>query len=225
MSNEILKVSQKGLLEIASDEGAISMPYLDSVRVWTWGIGHTKNAGGRDPAKHRGEALTLTEIMAMFKKDIVKYEKRVRKAFTVPLTQEEFDSAVSFDYNTGAITRATWVKEINAGDRVGAKKSYMNWRKPAEIIPRRQRNCDLFFKNVYHSDGFVNTYPVGSSGNILWSKGKRVKMDFSVAGAEVKKQGKKPSSKQTNIAIGAVGIAGVLGLFWDKVSTFFEGLF
>ena len=38
-------VSTRGLVEIASHEGIVPMPYFDSVGVLTFGIGHTRSAG------------------------------------------------------------------------------------------------------------------------------------------------------------------------------------
>lgn len=167
------RVSMEGLVEIASHEGIVNAAYKDSVGVWTVGIGHTASAGAPDPAMKRGE-YSITEIMDIFAADIRKFEEGVRKAFTVPLTQAQFDAALSFHFNTGAIGRATWVKKFNAGDIVGAKKSFMNWRKPAEIIPRRRKERDLFFDGVYSNDGTATLWPANTKGQVLWSRGKRV---------------------------------------------------
>lgn len=169
----MLKVSQRGLQEIAAHEGIVSSAYKDSVGVWTVGIGHTKNAGYPNPAKERRE-FSLDEIMGIFARDIEKFENRVRKAFTRKLTQEQFDAAVSFDFNTGGIHRASWVRQFNAGNIVLAKKKFMDWRKPSEIIPRRKKERDLFFDGKYSGNGYVNVYPASGSGTVLWSKGKRM---------------------------------------------------
>ncbi len=167
------KVSQRGLAEIAAHEGIVSSPYLDSVGVWTVGIGHTAAAGAPNPQITRRE-FSVAEIMEIFARDIAKFEARVRAAFKRPLTQAQFDAAVSFDFNTGGIHRATWVAQFNAGDVAGAKKSFMNWSKPAEIIPRRRKERDLFFDGKYSSDGFANLYPANAAGRVQWSAGKRV---------------------------------------------------
>jgi lysozyme len=45
-----MKTSNKGLLEIAEHEGLVPAPYFDTKNVLTFGIGHTKMAGGIDPA-------------------------------------------------------------------------------------------------------------------------------------------------------------------------------
>ena len=152
-----MKVSPQGIAFIASHEGIVLGPYLDSVGVWTYGIGHTKNAGGIDPAQMtkqdtRGwsEArvnLELRAILNIFAKDIAKFEARVSKAITVPLEQHEFDALVSFDFNTGGIPRAQLTKAINAGDKSGA--GFMGWLKPPEIKGRRTAEQQLFQTGKY----------------------------------------------------------------------------
>ncbi|MBP0438398.1 glycoside hydrolase family protein [Tianweitania sediminis] len=176
------KVSDKGLVEIASHEGIVNAPYFDSVGKLTVGIGHTASAGEPDPAQHRRE-FTIGEIMTIFRRDIEKFEARVRKAFTRPLTQAQFDAAVSFDFNTGGIHRASWVKKFNAGDMVGAKSAFMAWKKPKEIIERREKERDLFFDGRYSANGHANLYPADTAGKVLWSKGKRVNVLELMKGA------------------------------------------
>jgi lysozyme len=166
-----MKVSREGLIEIASHEGIVSSPYHDSVGIWTVGVGHTESAGSPNPAIARRE-FPIAEVMEIFARDIDKFEGRVNRAFKVKLMQHEFDAAVSFDFNTGGIFKASWVKNFNAGNKAAAKSAFMRWRKPPEIIPRREKECALFFKGKYTSGGFANVYPASASGRVIWSKGK-----------------------------------------------------
>lgn len=170
-----MKTSERGLAEIASHEGIVMSKYKDSVGVWTIGIGHTKNAGAPDPEKLK-DALSLDKIMQIFASDIKKFENRVLSAFTRTLSQAQFDAAVSFDFNTGGILRASWVKQFNKGDDQAARHSFMKWRKPREIIPRRQAECDLFFDSRYSGNGKVNVYRATSKGRVMWSSGKQVQL-------------------------------------------------
>lgn len=168
-----MKVSREGLIEIAAHEGIVTSPYRDSVGVWTVGIGHTASAGNPNPAIDRRE-FSIAEIMDIFARDIAKFEKRVNQAFKVKLKQHEFDAAVSMDFNTGGIHRASWVRHVNSGNRSAAKKAFMNWRKPPEIIPRRRKERDLFFSGKYTANGMANSYPASAAGRVLWGRGKRV---------------------------------------------------
>lgn len=223
-----MHVSKKGLAEIASHEGIVTSRYKDSVGVWTIGIGHTANAGGVNPTDIDRD-LTIPEIMEIFSEDIQKFEKRVVAAFTRELTQEQFDAAVSFDFNTGGIHRATWVKKFNAGDVSSAKKSFMAWSKPKEIIPRRKKERKLFFSGKYSGRGMANVYPA-ENGRVQWKKGKRVDVLNNVFQNETEvKDNNKVSDKKTSNAplIGGAGAAILLAVSagWSKIEEFMQWLF
>lgn len=167
-----MQTSAAGLMALISHEGIVLSKYRNSVGVWTLGVGHTKSAGNPDPATFQGE-LMLGEAIGLFRHDIMKYEAQVAKAVTVPLKQHEFDALVSFHYNTGAIGKASFVKKLNAGDRAGAIKGIMDWKKPAEIIPRRTAERDMFRDGKYPAP-YANLYPATKAGKVEWSKGKRI---------------------------------------------------
>lgn len=148
--------------------------------MWTVYGGHTKAAGSPDPAKMpKGVDQPIQKALEVFARDLEKYEARVRKAFTAPLSQAQFDAAVSFDYNTGDIDTATWVKRFNAGDDIAAREAFMWYRKPAAIVPRREKEFALFFEGEYSGDGMVSVYTASKTGVVQWKKGKRVALaDF-----------------------------------------------
>lgn len=179
-----MTTSAKGKLEIIGHEAIVLCPYLDSVKVWTWGIGHTAGAGAPRPADMpKGVASPIQDILAVFSRDLAKFEARVNKAFTRPITQAQFDAAMSFDLNTGAIDRASWVREFNAGNIAAARADYMIWRIPASIVGRRQAECSLFFDGKYSSDGYASVYTADAGGHVLWSQGKRVKVSGLISAA------------------------------------------
>lgn len=167
-----MKMSTEGLIALIGHEGIVLSRYKDSVGVWTIGVGHTAAAGGINPKTFTG-TLSMQQAIDLLRTDIAKYERDVSNAVKVPLKQHEFDALVSFHYNTGAIGRASFVKKLNAGDRAGAMKGIMDWRKPAEIIPRRTAERDLFKTGVYPAP-FATAYPADANGKVLWSKGSRV---------------------------------------------------
>lgn len=172
-----MKVSAKGIAELISHEAIVTSPYKDSVGVWTIGVGHTKGAGAPDPAKlEKGAALPVAELIDLFRKDLAKYEADVSAAFVRKPTQEQFDAAVSFHFNTGAIKRATWVKRFNEGNLAGAARGMLDWNKPPEIMGRRKAEEALFRAGVYSNDGHATIYPATVSGAVQWSKGRRVKV-------------------------------------------------
>lgn len=168
-----MQISQKGIAALIAHEGIVPGPYLDSVGVWTYGIGHTAAAGYPNPASlPRGVPAdldtALSEVFKVFADDLETYADAVNRAIRVPVAQHEFDAAVSFHYNTGRISTATWVKTLNAGDRALAADQIMNWRSPAEIIPRREDEQTLFRDGVYpKARGTV--WGVSNSGRVIWT--------------------------------------------------------
>lgn len=149
-----MKISDKGIIALALHEGIVPAPYLDTKGVLTYGIGHTVRAGGINPNDLEvGMPLdvpnALQTVFAQFKNDLKRYENDCNDAIKVAVNQHEFDAAVSFHYNTGAIKGATWVKTLNKGDHVLAGTQIMNWRLPKEILPRRHAEQTLFRTGKY----------------------------------------------------------------------------
>ena len=180
-----MKVSKHGLVEIASHEAIVPYVYHDSIRnrrwptgVPTWGVGHAK-VSGRAP--HFGTDLKygveypLEYVFEVFRDDIAAFEKDVNRIIKVPLAQHEFDALTSFHYNTGKwLHRATFTKSLNAGKRELAAKQIMRFRKPPEIIGRREKEQRLFRDGVYSSGGKATIYKASKSGKVLWHTAKRV---------------------------------------------------
>lgn len=175
-----MKLTDKGLFALAQHEGIVPAPYLDSVGVWTYGIGHTATAGGPDPAKMaRGMPAdldaALSDVFDVFRRDVAKYEAAVAKAVRVPLKPHQFDALVSFHYNTGAIARASLVKKLNAGDYEGAGAGLMAWVKPPEVRKRREAERDLFLRGIYPG-GKVTVWQVSDAGRVIWKPAKALTM-------------------------------------------------
>lgn len=178
-----MKLSDKGLLEIAEHEGIVPAPYKDSVGVWTYGIGHTAAAGGLDPAgmpmgMPANMDAAIGEALEVFRQDVGKYEKRVNDAIDVPLQQHEFDALVSFDFNTGGIFRAKLRHEINAGNANAADR-FMGWTRPPEIRKRRMAEMSLFKSGNYDANGTtIPVWRVDGKGNLRG-------IHSTVSGAEI----------------------------------------
>ncbi len=169
-----MHMTDRGLLALVRHEGIVPGPYLDVKTVWTFGIGHTAAAGPPDPAQMpRGMPADLEagirEAFRIFRSDLAAYEVEVRRAVKMPLAPHEFDALVSFHYNTGAIARATLTKAINAGNRVAAADAFLNWRRPASIIPRREAERDLFRHGRYPG-GTIPVWSVDRGGRVDFSR-------------------------------------------------------
>lgn len=143
------RMSSRGIEDLIFSEGLRTHAYQDSVGVWTIGVGHAATSG-RPPVPHSGMVITETEVHRILAADLSEaYEPQVRKAFGRPVPQNVYDGAVSFHFNTGSIAKASWVKKYLAGDMVGARKSFMEWKKPPEIVGRRTREAELIFEGKY----------------------------------------------------------------------------
>jgi lysozyme len=170
-----MKTSDRGAVALALHEGIVPAPYLDSVNVWTFGIGHAETSGLPPvPSKMpRGMPAdldaALRQAFDVFRADLPKYEDAVRKAVKVSLAQHEFDALVSFHYNTGGIARAALTRHLNAGNRKAAADAFMGWSKPAEIIPRRKAEQRLFHTGTYPT-GNIPVWGVTAANRPDWRR-------------------------------------------------------
>ena len=246
-----MKTSDEGIFALALHEGIVPAPYKDNVGVWTYGIGHTAAAGGPDPSKMaRGMPqnldAALRDVFDLFRADLPKYEAGVNRAVKAKITQAQFDALVSFHYNTGAIGKASLVKKLNAGDVAGAAAGFMAWRKPAEIIPRREDERALFAKGVYPT-GSATVWQVDKAGRVIWKPARRLSkaqvldmLHGPVAAPHVNAEAPKrpaqpqkpaaPSSvkeyaKGVSAGGGAVVLAyAAISAAWDQIAAFFSGI-
>jgi len=209
-----MRTSDEGILAILTHEGIVPGPYRDSVGVWTYGVGHTAAAGGLDPADlPRGMPkdldAELRNVMSVFRRDLAKFEERVNRAFKVPLTQHQFDAALSFDFNTGGILRASWVDLFNKGDKVGAAKRIMSWSRPPEIIERRKSEQALFRTGVYPATN-IPVWHVDGSGNVIWRRARMIGRTDALALLGRGYEGKTPTGRDAAKNGGAVASVGAL---------------
>lgn len=155
------KLTKRGLLELIAHEAIVLETYKDSKGIWTWGIGVT-NASGHRVDRYKNNPQTVEKVVEIFKWLIeTKYLPAVLEAFAgVELNENQLAAALSFHYNTGAIGRASWVKSFKQGKQERARQEFMNWSKPEEIIPRRQKECNLFFDGKWTEAPKVLVIPI-----------------------------------------------------------------
>lgn len=169
-----MQTSDRGIAALVAHEGIVPGPYWDSAKppVLTWGIGHTAAAGAPIPASlpvgmPADLNGTLRQVAAVFRRDLARYEADVARAIgRTPCAQHEFDAAVSFHFNTGAIARAAWVDLWKSGRRAEAARSMLvNWRRPTSIIERREAEQKLFLSGDY-GKGRADLWSVGATGRL-----------------------------------------------------------
>lgn len=151
------KLSERIILEILEHEAIVLQAYKDSRNIWTWGAGVTSRSGHL-VNRYIDRPTTLRRVLEVYEWLIRnQYLPEVLEAFEgYDLKEHELGAALSFHWNTGAIRTADWVKHVKAGEIAKAKRSFMNWRNPPEIIPRREAERDLFFKGVWANKGVVS---------------------------------------------------------------------
>lgn len=159
MSN---KLTAKAAAELIAHEAIVQECYKDSQGIWTWSVGVTNASGHKVYPDYLDKPQPVRKCLEVFIALLhEKYIPAVDKAFAGhTLSESRFAAALSFHYNTGAILSADWVKKWNAGDIAAAKAGIMSWRKPPEIIPRREKERDLFFDGKWSQDGKATVYPV-----------------------------------------------------------------
>lgn len=142
-----MQTSDKGKAYIRGHENDVLKAYLCPAGIWTIGVGLTKASGVIDPKP--GMTITEADSERLFSTALRRnYEPRVRDAMP-GAKQHEFDAGVSFDWNTGAIKRASWVKHWrNRAPSVDIRGAFTAWNKGGgKVLPglvrRRREEFDI----------------------------------------------------------------------------------
>lgn len=104
-------------------EGRVHEPYKDVAGVWTVCDGHT----GTDII--RGKKYTDRECDRLLWNDLQPVKKAVDSLVKVPLNEYQRAALYSFTYNvgSGAFSKSTLLKKLNAGDQDGACEELRRW--------------------------------------------------------------------------------------------------
>jgi GH24 family phage-related lysozyme (muramidase) len=150
------QVSKRGAGFGAAHEACYLYAYADPGTggdPWTCGIGHTGRAG--PPAVKRGDRWPLKKCFDVYRNDIESnFAPGVRRSIKVQLEQHEFDAAVSFHLNTGAIGTGSVDDKLNAGRRAEALATWRSYNKAGGrvmqgLVNRRAEEIALFTTGRY----------------------------------------------------------------------------
>jgi len=110
----------EGLAKVDND--GMVVPYRCSANVLTIGYGHTKGV-------KKNMRITKQEAEGFLRLDVKDSEAAVKNLVTVPLTQNQFDSLVSFVFNLGqgAFAKSTLLRKLNSGDYSAVPAQLMRW--------------------------------------------------------------------------------------------------
>ncbi len=154
-----MQISLAALRELEREEGVVLKAYRDAVGFWTIGAGLTKASGVVDPKP--GMVLTPERARELLVQALRrKYEPAVAKAMP-GVSQHEFDAALLFHFNTGAIARASWVTawKRRPRDWADVERRFNAWKKGGGrvlpgLVSRRGREFRML------RDGHYATTPV-----------------------------------------------------------------
>lgn len=142
-----LSVSTAGKKQLGIHEGNRNRVYLDTVGVPTVCRGTTEGLTRADVGRY----LTDAQCARRNRAALTLAESAVRQYVTVPLSQKQFDSLVSFTYNVGvaAFRRSTLLRKLNKGDYNGAGAEMLRWRfaggkEVRGLYIRRQQEAEPF---------------------------------------------------------------------------------
>lgn len=156
MARAQLQMSDKGFATLRHHEGDVLKSYRCPAGIWTISMGLTKQSGVIDPKP--GMVITREESKRLTRLALARnFEPRVREHFdptVAPHAHAAFDGAVSFDFNTGRIHNATWVKRWMEGAFAAARASLMQWvRGGGRVLPglerRRKDEAAMIFDGRY----------------------------------------------------------------------------
>lgn len=144
-----MKISERGINFIKSEEGERLTAYQDIVGVWTIGVGHTGFVDDRRISK--GMKISQDKSRELLLKDLRRFEKTVNDSVKVPLKQNQYDALVSLAFNIGegAFARSTLVRKLNALDYQGASVQFLVWKNAGGrvskgLLNRRKREKGMF---------------------------------------------------------------------------------
>lgn len=156
-----MQTSALAIAALEHEEGVVLRAYRCPAGRWTIGPGITSAAGVGKVGP--GMVITRAQATNMLEEALRRnYEPRVALTMTTGDTrlvspkQHEFDAGVLFDWNTGAIHRASWVK-VWAGrrsDRAMIWAKFKLWNKGGgKVLPglvkRREREFAMLMDGVY----------------------------------------------------------------------------
>jgi lysozyme len=141
---------------IMAEEGLSLTPYRDGAGYMTIGYGHLLPIDCPVPEK-----IGLPEATSWLTEDIQEAEDAVNRQVKVPLTQEQFDSLVSFTFNFGEdkLKNSGLLRELNAGHYGEVPKRLMLWSKVKQkdgslkvsngLLNRRKREVNIWERGDY----------------------------------------------------------------------------
>lgn len=159
-----MQTSSRGIDFLERHEGVVLKAYRCPAGVWTIGAGLTAGSGVVRPAA--GMKISAAEATRLLQMALRRnYEPRTASAMP-GAAQHEFDAGVSFDFNTGAIHRASWVTRWIEQNWDGVRAALLAWnRGGGRVLPGLTRRREEEYRLLAHGDyGLGVRFPGGHDG-------------------------------------------------------------
>ncbi len=140
-----MNISKEGIDLIKHFEGCRLEAYEDAVGVPTIAYGRIKDV-------KMGDSCTQAQAEAWLDEELHEYEGYINDAVTVALTQNQFDSLVSWVYNLGPsnLKSSTMLKVLNKEQYADVPEQIQRWNKVdgkvLEGLVRRRNAESLLFE-------------------------------------------------------------------------------
>jgi lysozyme len=147
-----MKLDENGYKLIQGFEGLSLVPYLCSAKVPTIGYGNTFYPSGKKVTMN-DNPISLLTAKWMLKETADKFASDVDKLIKSRLTQNQFNSLVSFAFNLGvaALGRSTLLKKVNVNPNdITITNEFLKWNKAGGkvlngLTKRRTKEAKLYF--------------------------------------------------------------------------------
>lgn len=147
-----MRLDLNGYNLIKGFEGLSLKPYLCSANVPTIGYGTTYYENGTKVTMHDA-VITKERAFDLLKTNADRFATKVSNLVHKPITQNQFNSLVSFAYNvgSGAFASSTLLKKINVNPNdASIKYEFLKWNKAGGrvvngLTTRRQKEAELYF--------------------------------------------------------------------------------
>jgi lysozyme len=135
-----MQISAQGIKFLVKHEGKRYKAYQDTKGLWTIGVGHLIL---KSEPHLLTETLNDQQVIDLLNKDIQTSQNAINRE-NLQLTQNQFDSLVSFVFNVGAgaFKRSTLLRLLKEGKPDEAAKQFARW----ENKKRREDEKNLFLK-------------------------------------------------------------------------------
>lgn len=146
-----MQTSAQGVAFLERHEGVVLKAYRCPAGVWTIGAGLTAGSGVVRPVA--GMTIDSAQATRLLQLALRRnYEPRTARAMP-SAAQHEFDAGVSFDFNTGAIHRASWVKRWLERSWDATRTALLAWNKGGgRVLPGLTRRREEEYRLLRHKD-------------------------------------------------------------------------